>query len=213
MSASHRYRVALGAAVVGVAIPVLAVASATGQSRSQRGSGERLAATATLVNPQGARIGVVELFNERRGKVRVEASVRGLTPGFHGFHVHEKGECRSPSADAMGMTGPFLSAGGHYRRGSETHGAHQGDMPTLYVMRDGRAVVEFVLDSFRVNELIAGDGSAVIVHANRDNQANIPDRYTHPADATGTTGPDAETLRTGDSGGRVACGAVRRPRR
>lgn len=203
----------LGGCVVAVAIPVLAVASATGQPRPERGSDERLAAVATMRNPQGRAIGVVELFNERRGKVRVEAAVRGLTPGFHGFHVHEKGECRSPSADAMGTTGPFLSAGGHYKRGSETHGTHQGDMPTLFAMRDGRAVVEFVLDAFRVDELIAGDGSAVIVHANRDNQANIPDRYTHPADATGTTGPDAETLRTGDSGGRVACGAVRRPTR
>jgi len=44
----------------------------------------------------------------------------------------------------------------------------------------------------------------------RDNLANIPARYTHPADATGTTGPDATTLATGDSGARAACGAPER---
>jgi Cu-Zn family superoxide dismutase len=50
------------------------------------------------------------------------------------------------------------------------------------------------------------DGSAVIVHADSDNYANIPDRYRS---SNGQPGPDAETLEAGDSGSRVACGVVR----
>jgi superoxide dismutase, Cu-Zn family len=44
-------------------------------------------------------------------------------------------------------------------------------------------------------------GSAIIVHAGPDNYANVPkDRYDPD--------PDATTLATGDSDGRVACGVV-----
>ena len=58
-----------------------------------------------------------------------------------------------------------------------------------------------VTDRFQVAGLLAGDGTAVIVHANRDNQANIPVRYA-------PDGPDAMTLATGDAGDRIACGVV-----
>ena len=53
-------------------------------------------------------------------------------------------------------------------------------------------------DAIGLKQLLDGGGSssALIVHVGRDNLANIPARYTHPADATGTTGPDATTLAT-----------------
>jgi Cu-Zn family superoxide dismutase len=48
----------------------------------------------------------------------------------------------------------------------------------------------------------------VIVHALPDNYANIPTRYRSAQ--AGAPGPDADTLKAGDSGGRVVCGVVRR---
>jgi superoxide dismutase, Cu-Zn family len=57
-----------------------------------------------------------------------------------------------------------------------------------------------------VAELVDADGSALIVHAGRDNYANIPDHYhSHTYD---TFGPDQDTLATGDAGERAACGVV-----
>jgi Cu-Zn family superoxide dismutase len=44
-----------------------------------------------------------------------------------------------------------------------------------------------------------------MIHANADNFANIPGRYTQ---SDGTQGPDAETMATGDAGKRVACGVI-----
>ena len=44
-----------------------------------------------------------------------------------------------------------------------------------------------------------------MVHAMRDNQANIPERYK----SEGKAGPDAETLATGDSGDRAGCGVIK----
>lgn len=148
-------------------------------------------ATATLVNAEGNRVGQVVLY-QWRGKVTVAGRVKGLTAGFHGFHVHAVGKCEGPG---------FTSAGGHLKAEGQNHAAHTGDMPSLLVNADGTASAAFETDRFDVRDLKDTDGSTVIVHAGADNFANIPTRYA-PA-------PDAETLNTGDSGGRVACGVVR----
>jgi Cu-Zn family superoxide dismutase len=53
----------------------------------------------------------------------------------------------------------------------------------------------------KVEDLLQGDGTALIVHEAPDNLAHIPPRY-----APG--GPDQDTLDNGDSGARTACGAL-----
>lgn len=148
-----------------------------------------------LHDAAGASIGFVKL-TKQGGKVIVRGEVSGLTPGFHGFHVHAVGQC----------VAPFTSAGGHYNPGGTGHGSHAGDMPTLLVLDDGSAEAQFATDRFAINELFDADGSAIIVHAAPDNLANIPTRYQSTTE--GVFGPDSATLATGDAGGRVACGVV-----
>jgi superoxide dismutase, Cu-Zn family len=79
-------------------------------------------------------------------------------------------------------------------------------VPSLLVNEDGTAQLQFATDRFSISDLFDADGSALVVHADRDNYANIPDRYIQ--EATGIPGPDADTLATGDSGERVACGII-----
>jgi superoxide dismutase, Cu-Zn family len=155
-------------------------------------SGRR--ATAVLHDATGQRVGVA-VFKERHGKVVVSAAVSGLEPEFHGFHVHAVGEC----------VPPFTTAGGHFNPGGMVHGEHAGDLPSLLVNEDRTGQLQFTTDRFSISKLFDADGSALIVHTGRDNYANIPDRYTNP---TGATGPDAETLATGDAGARAACGVI-----
>jgi superoxide dismutase, Cu-Zn family len=132
------------------------------------------------------------------GKVLVTVSVRGLTAGFHGFHVHTIGSCVAPA---------FTSAGGHFNPRSVGHGQHAGDFPPLLVNADGTGQATFRTDRFALADLFDSDGSALIVHANADNLANIPTRYhSHTEDKLG---PDSATLATGDAGDRAACGVVR----
>ena len=152
-------------------------------------------AKANLRDTSGATVGHVRLI-QVGGAVVVRAEVRGVSPGFHGFHVHAVGECIPP----------FTSAGGHYNPDATAHGDHAGDMPSLLVMDDGTASIRFETDGFAVTELFDADGSAIIVHADRDNFANIPTRYhSHTEDVFG---PDSATLATGDAGGRFACGVI-----
>ena len=163
----------------------------------------RLDARAVLVDANGTTVGKV-VFNLTRGRTTVSVTASGLTPGFHGFHVHTTGVCDASSG--------FASAGGHWNPAGTSHAGHAGDMPTLLVNADGTADATFETDRFLPAQLLDADGSAVIVHAGSDNFANIPTRYhSHVPDASSTTfGPDATTLGNGDAGARAACGIVRR---
>lgn len=128
--------------------------------------------------------GTVE-FTQRGDKVLVVADITGLTPGEHGFHIHEKGDCSAPDG---------TSAGGHFNPSAQAHGNpdgphhHFGDLPQLTADASGRAKLSVELDSITLN---AGSGNivgrGVIVHAKAD---------------------DYQTQPTGNSGGRVACGVI-----
>jgi len=182
---------AFGLATSG-ALALLLAGSALGQPAA-RAQGDEIA-VASLVNASGAPVGVVT-FTQDGPNVKVSAEVKGLPAGFHGFHIHAVGTCDASTA--------FMSAGGHYNPGGATHADHAGDMPSLYFNSSGSASATFATDRFAVADLFDADGSAVMVHADRDNFGNIPARY-------GVT-PDEMTLATGDAGARSACGVVSPP--
>jgi len=124
-------------------------------------------------------------FTQHNGVIEVDAQVRGLSPGGHGFHIHEKGDCSAPDA---------TSAGGHFNPGGHPHGhpdkdaRHAGDLPMLVADAQGNASLKATLKGI---SLSAGShaivGRGLIVHA-------APDDYT--------------TQPTGNAGGRVACAVI-----
>ena len=176
-------------AAVCAAAAVAAMAAVVPAQRAER----TRSLTVALENVNGARVGTVVLRQRTaRSPVDVRASVRRLRSGFHGFHVHAVGRCEAPT---------FMSAGGHLDDADEAHGAHAGDLSSLLVKRNGTATLRLTTDRFSLADLRDADGSALVVHAAADNFANIPPRYA-------PNGPDATTLDTGDSGGRLVCGAI-----
>ncbi|WP_062437227.1 superoxide dismutase family protein [Herbidospora daliensis] len=161
-------------------------------------------AGAVIKNVQGQTVGSLQIEDAGNGKSKVTVAVTNLPAGYHGFHVHAKGVCDAQSKDpATGSA--FFSAGGHFDLGSHPHDHHTGDLPNLLVGADGTGTASAVTDRFQVAQLFDVDGSSIMIHALADNHANIPDRYQ---DETGKKGPDAETLKAGDSGGRIACGVI-----
>jgi superoxide dismutase, Cu-Zn family len=181
--------------LLGIALVAIAGALTAPLYGSDGTSSSRNHVRVELQDAAGADIGFVKL-TEQGGKVIVRGEVSGLTPGFHGFHVHTVGQC----------VPPFTAAGGHYNPGGVGHGSHAGDMPSLLVLDDGTAEAQFATDNYTIDELFDADGSAIIVHAGADNFANIPTRYQSTTE--GVFGPDSATLATGDAGARVACGVV-----
>jgi len=153
-------------------------------------------ATVVLRDLQGNQVGMASFTDTGDGKVLIQADVVHLPPGFHGFHVHATGTC-DPATN-------FNSAGGHFQKPGENnpHGDHSGDLPSLYVNADGSGVLTSTTDRFTLEDLFAEGQRALIVHADKDNFAHIPDRYGVTLDET--------TLNTGDAGGRIACGVIQR---
>ena len=183
-----------GLGLLGLAVVAIAIAALSRGFLLSRADAGGSSASAVLHDLNGNQVGMAQ-FTQIGDKVQVQVEVRGgVAPGFHGFHVHAVGRC--DPADA------FMSAAGHLNPAGRDHADHAGDQPILYVNVDGTATLSFTTDRYAVEDLFDADGSALIIHVNPDNYANIPTRYA-PA-------PDAMTLATGDAGGRVACGLIQR---
>jgi Cu-Zn family superoxide dismutase len=169
---------------------------------------------ATLRDPDGRRVGTVD-FRISRYATQVDARLRpnaNVEPDqFHGFHVHanadpSNGDGCIADPDAAPSTW-FVSADGHLAAQGETHGNHQGDLPSPLVLADGTARLSFTTDRIEPSLL---RGRAVILHDRPDNFGNIPvgtaaNQY-QPNSAAATD----LTARTGNAGDRMACGLVRR---
>ena len=158
--------------------------------------------TATLMDAGGAEKGTVEIaFTDDGASLTVTAT--GLPPGLHGMHVHKTGTCEPDSADPAkpDKKGAFLSAGGHLAEEGQSHGEHDGDLPSLLVQADGTATLSVSSDRLTREAVLDADGSALMVHADRDNFGNVPDRYAPMLDET--------TTKTGDAGARIACAPLK----
>jgi Cu-Zn family superoxide dismutase len=142
-------------------------------------------AVATLAAASGSSVSGTIAFSEVEGGVEVTANVEGLTPGDHGWHVHEKGDCSAPDA---------TSAGGHFNPNGHQHGApdaadhHEGDFGNLTAGADGKATKTFVMKGITLgDDPTSVVGKGFIVHEKMD---------------------DLTTQPTGNAGGRIACGVI-----
>ena len=141
-------------------------------------------AVAVLSPTKGNSVSGTVTFTRFQTGVKIVADVSGLTPGLHGFHVHEFGDCSAPDA---------ASAGGHFNPTQTHHGApdmpfrHVGDFGNLVADASGNAHYERVDTIIVLNGGNSVIGHALIVHEKVD---------------------DLKTQPTGNAGGRVACGVI-----
>jgi Cu-Zn family superoxide dismutase len=172
-----------------VIVPIFLLAiglSAQSQTPAEKPSAP-LKAVAVLHPTTGSKVSGSVTFTEEADGVKVRAEITGLTPGNHGFHVHEFGDCSA--ADAS-------SAGGHFNPTHKPHAApdvperHVGDMGNVQADASGKATLEYVDHQISLtNDERSVIGRSVVVHAKAD------DLKSQPA---------------GDSGARVACGVIGR---
>lgn len=173
----------------------------------ESGSGSTL--EVPINNADGAEVATATFeFSAGYATITVETTGTGqLAPGFHGMHIHQVGKCEANSvAPTGGAPGNFNSAGGHFQVPGHSGHPASGDLSSLQVREDGSARLVTTTDAFTEDDLLAGEKTAIIIHENADNFANIPpERYNQ---VNGTPGPDATTMATGDAGSRVACGVI-----
>lgn len=187
--------------------PSAAAQGHEGTTEAHEGGGQSL--TVPMKDASGAQVATATFeFSAGYATVTVETTGPGkLSPGFHGVHIHAAGKCEANSvAPAGGAPGDFLSAGAHFQAPGHNGHPASGDLSSLQVRQDGSAKLVTTTDAFTEDDLLAGGKTAIIIHADSDNFANIPpERYNQ---VNGTPGPDEMTMATGDAGKRVACGVI-----
>jgi superoxide dismutase, Cu-Zn family len=174
-------------------LPLLALLCASAcASSASAGAGGTATAVAELRNAAGERVGEARLTqNSTNDPVELAVQVQGMSPGMHGIHFHATGSCDAPD---------FASAGGHYspppnavaKHGlSNPEGPHNGDLPNLKVGADGSGRLSAASDRVTLGPdgptLFDADGTALVIHADEDDQKTDP---------------------SGNSGDRLACGRV-----
>jgi Cu-Zn family superoxide dismutase len=170
-----------------VVLTFLSLVSFIAQAQPEEKSSAPLKAVAVLHPIGGNKVSGTVTFTEVADGVQVHAEITGLTPGNHGFHVHEFGDCSA--ADAS-------SAGAHFNPTNKPHAGpdaaerHVGDMGNVEADASGKATLEYVDHQISLtNNQQSAIGRSVVVHAKAD------DLKSQPA---------------GDSGARIACGVIGR---
>ena len=138
----------------------------------------------------GSAIGTVKASSSPYGTV-LTPDLKNLTPGLHGFHVHQNPDCGP--GEKGGKMVPGLAAGGHYDpAGSGRHAGpyedgHLGDLPALYVDANGKASHPILAPRLKLSDL---KGRSLMIHAGGDNYSDNPKKL-------------------GGGGARMACGVVK----
>jgi len=166
-------------ALAGILFLLIHTASAYAQNQAR----------ADIKNAEGKSVGTASLRETKDG-VLMTVNVKGLPKGLHAVHFHSVGKCEGPA---------FTSAGPHFNPWNKKHGLkspagpHAGDLPDMYVEKNGVGRYEVLIDSITLGSgetsIFDADGSAIIIHVTAD------DNVTDPA---------------GNSGDRIACGVITR---
>lgn len=166
-------------------VEVIAQEVKSTQAISSVSSETRVKRAIVALNPtRGNTATGIAHFIEVEGGVRIVATLDNLSPGKHGFHIHEFGDCSAPDAS---------SAGGHFNPTHQKHGGpdhferHVGDLGNIVANERSRARYDRVDSVISLNGSNSIIGKSLVVHAKAD---------------------DFTTQPTGDSGGRVACGII-----
>ncbi|KAJ4785306.1 Superoxide dismutase [Cu-Zn] [Rhynchospora pubera] len=131
--------------------------------------------------------GVVTLLQISDGPTTVKVRITGLTPGPHGFHLHEFGD----------TTNGCMSTGPHFNPNKMTHGApeneirHAGDLGNIVANSEGVAEATIVDNQIPLSGPNSVIGRAFVVHELKDDLGK---------------GGHELSLTTGNAGGRLACG-------
>lgn len=138
-----------------------------------------------FVAKSGSKLAGSGTLTETGDGVSVSLALENVSPGEHGAHVHEKGDCSAPDA---------TSAGGHFNPASHPHALpagsprHLGDLGNINIGADGKGTIDILAPGANLKP---GDpssflGKAIIIHEKKDDGGQP----------------------SGNAGGRIGCAPI-----
>ena len=147
------------------------------------------AKTATVnIEPtkDGSSVSGTVRLEEVSGGLRVDADVKGVPLGKHGFHIHENDACADEGKAAGGHFNPDHVSHGLLSKDGFSH-AHAGDLGNIEVGADGTGKLATTLRGLSLSEgKYNVAGKSIILHEKEDD-------FGQP---------------TGNAGGRIGCGVI-----
>ncbi len=137
----------------------------------------------------GKSIGTITIEETAHGLL-ITPNLEGLTPGLHGFHIHQNPQCGP--AEKEGKPSPAEAAGPHLdpqhagKHAGPYGEGHLGDLPPLFVDASGKATLPVLAPRLKMTDV---KGHALMVHAGGDNYSDNPEKL-------------------GGGGARIACGVA-----
>ena len=124
-------------------------------------------------------------------QIRIDVNISGLKPNsLHGFHIHEAGD----------LSDKCTSMCAHFNPYGKKHGCpgmnerHVGDLGNLKTNSKGQAIYTFYDDAIKLRGCKSNIiGRGLIIHADEDDCGK---------------GGDADSLKTGNAGKRIACAVI-----
>ena len=119
--------------------------------------------------------------------VQITGKITGLTPGTHGFHIHEFGDLSDPEGK---------SAGDHYNPQNHPHGSpdssqhHSGDLGNIEANAQGIAEVNTKASGVTLDAIV---GRSIIVHGDKDDLQSQPSGNAGARAAVGIISTDKST--------------------
>ena len=129
--------------------------------------------------------GFVEILFVNATICKIECNLFNLPPGYHGIHVHEKGDLREGCKSSQGHYNPYF----------QNHGGpfgiqrHQGDFGNIFVQQDGTCN-EIIYAETNSSSLI---GRTLVIHEGFDDMG---------------LSRNQESLKTGNAGHRMLCAVI-----
>lgn len=149
-----------------------------------------ICAVARMYNRQNMYIGYILFLQPKSAEeVIVRVNLNNVPEGAHGIHIHEYGD----------MSGGCETMGKHFNPFGTTHGGrtginrHPGDMGNIWSNEYYQVREEFTVPMYLVGPYYNLLGRGVVLHDGTDDLG---------------MGNNEESLKTGNSGGRYACGVL-----
>lgn len=143
-------------------------------------------ASATIEPASESGVTGMATFIQEDNQITLYVEIYNASPGLHGIHIHEFGDCSAPDGS---------SAGGHWNPTDVAHGKwgegefHLGDIGNINVGDDGTGSIELTTDLWEMGTGSDFDiiGRSIIIHADADDFVSQP---------------------SGNAGARIGCGTI-----